>query len=63
MNQIVQFIHEKAFGPATASLIFKGLIGAHLAEASAMTYYVNSRGASLATTVSLASTILFLLLC
>lgn len=52
VQQIVRFIHTRAFTSATASLIFKGLVGAHIAEALLMTVYVNSRGASLATTVS-----------
>jgi hypothetical protein len=39
-------------GINVVTIIWKGLIAAHAAEATAMTYYVYSRGASLATTVS-----------
>lgn len=39
-------------GIKTVTILWKGLIAAHAAEATAMTYYVYSRGASLTMTVS-----------
>jgi hypothetical protein len=46
------YLREKLGGLNLISLIWKGLVGAHLAEATAMSVYVNRRGASLGTTVS-----------
>lgn len=49
---ILSTIRDKTLGFRYMSILWKGLVAAHAAEATAMTFYVRSRGANLATTVS-----------